>query len=562
VIAYLGLTFVTGLTAGVTVYRAAYRRLTDQAVELQRRTIAEVANGIAYRVSSIESVANMIITDYNLHDRLTRQYDAFGRTEAMEYLLNFGHTVITGPVTPSQTTLYVKNETLVRPGQGSEQLRSGRLFSVRSYSDREATTWIRDVPSERTTKHWRRVGLDEAGGSISLVANVFDLTHFLQMGAARAHIGLVRMSVPLSDLLGSVPSAETRGMMYALTRGDEVLIASDASFIEVRNTLDAVGSHRSLAHDIPALEARLVALVPLAHVGRTAAELNLHALSAVLGSFVLFGLLGFLLLRYLSRRIDGLVAFIQGIRDGELKSRISDDRSDELTFISDALNEMVSSVDSMVEEVYLANLRKKTAELELLQTQINPHLLYNSLGTVATLIQLEDRDRCLRVLERLITFYRTSLSRGDAMIPVSDELEHVRSYVDIRQLQRTCRFTVSYHIEPSVNGFLTPRLVLQPFVENCLKHALVPDRPTNIVVGARRVGDSVSMSVADDGAGMARELVDQLNGDDSNGLGTGVHNVRERIALRFGDRGSVEIASSPGCGTSIDIRIPCSCGPD
>src|SRR5690606_11723278 len=156
-------------------------------------------------------------------------------------------------------------------------------------------------------------------------------------------------------------------------------------------------------------------------------------------------------------------------RQGQLDKRIIYHGNDEFAQIADAFNWMAVETEDLIQEVYLANLEKKEAELESLQAQINPHFLYNTLNSIRTLGRFGDFDKQDRIIQELAKFYRTTLNNGKTIIPVVEELQHAQAYLIIQKMKHGNRLVVEEHIHVDVYGFQTIKLILQPFLENILE---------------------------------------------------------------------------------------------
>jgi LytS/YehU family sensor histidine kinase len=199
------------------------------------------------------------------------------------------------------------------------------------------------------------------------------------------------------------------------------------------------------------------------------------------------------------------------------------------------------------------------AELDALRAQINPHFLFNTLNTIASRIRTDPED-ARQLLVRLSEFFRHALGQRGQFAGFSQEYAFVRTYVTLEQARFGDRLTVEYDIDPSVLGVEVPVLVVQPLVENAIKHGASGNVGRTTVRLRARVDPlsrTVEVEVRDDGVGMdaaTREAV--LNGHPLTAGGTGLSNIRARLQLLFADRHSFEVRSAPGEGTRIHLEIP------
>jgi two-component system LytT family sensor kinase len=190
------------------------------------------------------------------------------------------------------------------------------------------------------------------------------------------------------------------------------------------------------------------------------------------------------------------------------------------------------------------------ARLQALTSQINPHFLFNTLNSVSSLIRTNPEQARVMIL-KLSRILRRLLRKHEHLSPLRDELEFIDDYLSIEQV-RYGKLRFEKHIEPRTMDMLVPSMLLQPLVENCIKHGLSGKvEGGTIVLRARREGSMLYVSVEDDGAGISPERLSNLMGS-----GIGVNNVRERLKVLFGDDGMLHIESEQGRGTRVEIQVP------
>lgn len=193
-----------------------------------------------------------------------------------------------------------------------------------------------------------------------------------------------------------------------------------------------------------------------------------------------------------------------------------------------------------------------TAQLAALRAQINPHFLFNSLNSIAQLIHV-DPDKAEACVERLAEIFRYILHRAEQeFVPLSEELQMTQAYLDIERARFDERLQVTTRIDPRSLRQLIPNLILQPLVENAVKHGLSRKLGVGTVsIDARVDGDTLTLTVGDDGLGMGRAVL-----DDVYDRGVGLRNLRERMERLYGPAHLPEIHSAPGSGTVVRLRLP------
>ena len=193
-----------------------------------------------------------------------------------------------------------------------------------------------------------------------------------------------------------------------------------------------------------------------------------------------------------------------------------------------------------------------TAQLAALRAQINPHFLFNSLNSIAQLIRA-DPDRAEACVERLAEMFRYVLRYGEKdFVPLTEELEMARAYLDIERARFGDRLRVETHVDPPSLQHLIPNLILQPLVENAVRHGLSRKRGGGTVrIDARLADGCLELSVGDDGLGMPDTALERVYEH-----GIGLRNLRDRLERLYGPAHLPEITSAPGTGTRVRLRLP------
>jgi len=205
----------------------------------------------------------------------------------------------------------------------------------------------------------------------------------------------------------------------------------------------------------------------------------------------------------------------------------------------------------------------KDAEIKALQAQINPHFLFNAINTIVSHIRTSP-ETAAELLLKLADFFRRNINPSADNVTLEKELEHCEAYIGIEKARFEDRLKVTYEIEKDAMVCRLPPLILQPLVENALKHGILPKEPGGeVVISARRVNGSVVVSVEDDGLGMEDEQVSSLFADSpkqsgASGRSIGLRNVNARLIAHYGKESGLSVKSSPGSGTEVSFEVPVS----
>ncbi|MBB6679796.1 cache domain-containing sensor histidine kinase [Cohnella lubricantis] len=265
----------------------------------------------------------------------------------------------------------------------------------------------------------------------------------------------------------------------------------------------------------------------------------------------------------ISQPIKRLEKSMQLVERGNFNITIPIRRDDEVGRLSRRFNLMVNRIRELMGQIIAQQESKRRSELEVLQSQIHPHFLYNTLNSVVRLAGTGKNDEVITMITSLSKFFRISLSKGKPIIPLADELEHIRNYLIIQKLRYKNKFEFEIFSSEGLEGLQSPKLILQPIVENAIYHGIEPSVDAGrIVIRAELADGKLRLQVADNGVGMsaekaARLLLETSSLGEGEQAGIGLRNVHERICLYFGTEYGLHIESEQEEGTTVTIWLPC-----
>ena len=276
--------------------------------------------------------------------------------------------------------------------------------------------------------------------------------------------------------------------------------------------------------------------------------------------------LSYLYARYSTRRIKTLAEQVRRVENGDLSVSCIVDSEDEIGELQNSFNFMVRRISLLVDERYNLGKNLKDMELRDLQAQINPHFLYNTLDMIAWKAMASGNQETVDIVVKLARFYRLSLSNGSDFLPLSDEVEHVRLFVELTNLCRSRNVQLITEVAPNIADYPIMKLILQPIVENSLFHGLyeLSDRVGVIRLTAEQIGSYVQIQIADNGVGIEKSKLAELLAKKERPVvntkrgGYGIGNILERLRIYYDDRFTFQIESAILTGTTVTIRIPYS----
>lgn len=266
----------------------------------------------------------------------------------------------------------------------------------------------------------------------------------------------------------------------------------------------------------------------------------------------------------ISMPIKRLERSMRKVEQGDFDIHLEVQGEDEVGRLSRRFNFMVVRIRELMGQIIHEQEAKRKGELEVLQAQINPHFLYNTLNSVVRMAGSGKSEEVITMITSLSKFFRISLSKGKHIIPVQDELEHVRHYLIIQKMRYKRKFDFVIEADDEVLAVPTLKLILQPIVENAIYHAMEIMVDDGLIeIAAERHGSRVRLQVRDNGPGIPPDKLERLLSGDARsdeGSGVGVKNVHERIRLHFGESYGLEIESKLEVGTTVTLWIPFDSG--
>lgn len=233
---------------------------------------------------------------------------------------------------------------------------------------------------------------------------------------------------------------------------------------------------------------------------------------------------------------------------------------DEVRQLSRTFNMMVAKIKTLMNQIITEQEEKRKSELKALQAQINPHFLYNTLDSIIWMNENKNYEGVSVMVSALAKLFRISLSKGNEIISIDDELEHARSYLTIQKIRFKDKFDYYIEIEPALETARTLKLILQPIIENAIYHGISPLNEKGIIkISVKSEEENILFQVSDNGYGIKPEILKGLLNQESkcyHSGGVGLKNVNERIKLYYGEKYGIEIMSEVDVGTTVNIRIP------
>ncbi len=307
---------------------------------------------------------------------------------------------------------------------------------------------------------------------------------------------------------------------------------------------------------LPGLDWTVALYRPANSISAAAINITYVVLAMILLCLILIFLVSSLLSKVIVSPLEKLSANMEQVEQGNYEIEISYNTTDEVGQLISSFKKMVSTINNLINEVLLSKIKQQKYEIAILQFQINPHFLYNSLSLINSKAIIAGQNDISQMARLLSTFYRTMLNKGQPITTIASELENTKSYISIQQIMHSQSFDVVYDIDNRVLEYQIPNLVLQPIVENAIIHGLDHRECSGkaiLSISCYQEKEDIVFKVMDNGCGMSDEQCVQILTQDSKGYG--VKNVHQRIRLYYGPEYGLTIHSTKDMGTYVLLKF-------
>lgn len=308
---------------------------------------------------------------------------------------------------------------------------------------------------------------------------------------------------------------------------------------------------------------KIVSVTPVSQFSLNLGEMRFFLAIIMVFTLILITFLNLMLSAQIANPIKKLERSVRNLEKGEMKTEgeIYIGGSQEVQHLGRTIRSMVNQMRTLMNNVVREQEKKRKSELDALQSQINPHFLYNTLDSIVWMVECERYKEAISMVTALANLFRVSLSEGNTVIMIDKELQHAKNYVNIQKVRYKNRFEVVFEVDEEVLCYSTVKLILQPLIENAIYHGMESmDGDGLITVRCYRKGGEVFLEVADNGLGIPEQIVATLltkgRKQIKKGSGIGLRNVHQRIKLYFGEIYGLVIESEPDVGTTVRIHLP------
>ena len=562
----------------LTVF-AAYRStaiIQEQSMEIARLYLQQTENEMESELYKIATVSSSVAQTAKVHEVLEKQNTGISFSEEYDDMNELYKTI--------ESTRALQNLYQIRLFISDSFTHSRSNYITYPLSSVSDTDWYHQLVEQYQTQTLLPPSIfqpplsepQEVLSVVTLIRSRKDITRIL---------GVVSVDVLKSDLIDILQrnNYAEQSAAYLVDENLNIVCGANSTFPvseadlaaqlqQMRDTFGASSGVSTAGNAVYGLSApifdgwRIFTVASMGNLLSPVSDLrDQMILLTVIISIIAF-CLSYLYARYSTRRIKTLAEQVRRVENGDLSVSCIVDSEDEIGELQNSFNFMVRRISLLVDERYNLGKNLKDMELRALQAQINPHFLYNTLDMIAWKAMASGNQETVDIVVKLARFYRLSLSNGSDFLPLSDEVEHVRLFVELTNLCRSRNVQLITEVAPNIADYPIMKLILQPIVENSLFHGLyeLSDREGVIRLTAEQIGSYVQIQTADNGVGIEKSKLAELLAKKERPVvntkrgGYGIGNILERLRIYYDDRFTFQIESAILTGTTVTIRIPYS----
>lgn len=459
-----------------------------------------------------------------------------------------------------KVVIYTNNETLVSDGQ-----------EVMDFNDIKDEGWCKELYNSNKLFSWESNVTDSKNiPYITMNRRLIDFRTSKDIGVLRVFIPVERfknvilnnaqnneyMLFYLDNNLRDIVQTGSGNYAYKINTDDIRKLNPDRPIDEVKigKSSFIIGYHYS---DITGW--KLVYVIPTNVTTGKVKLISFITIIVAMLAILICILIASVISEFMTKRITVLVNKTNSIKNNNIKIHTIISGNDEIGQLDKNFNSMIHRIDNLIENEYKWKLSVNKIYVELLQEQINPHMLYNSLSMISMLARKSNNTEILETSNNLINFYKSVLNRGQIASNVKAEIDMVIRYIDIMKLVYNLEIETILEIDESIMDLYSIKLFLQPIVENSIIHGIKPVKAGIILIRGEIKGDCLQFSVFDNGIGIEKNELERLHTAIRNGntnMGYGISNVAKRIHLFFGEKYGIDVKETPGGGTTVIINVP------
>lgn len=573
VLAYYAILIVPMMLSGIYVSFKTSKAAIEQAKLVMEQNLLQTRASILQKVNIIENISQLISSDKNVRTILGNQYNnEVHRVEDYQF-----------EISPFIVNILRLNNTIYSMRfYTSDSIITEMMGSYYSIIKVNAPEWFESLSERKPTgSGWvssHDAVLHALRPKRNNIEQVFSFNSEIRTLSTNKSVGMLEIEVSESVMFDVLrdPVIRELGEVFVVDRDGVIVSNSIAAFYkkniivrgftdyhggQIINRVQKMKNGKSIVIAIPIDEigCSIVGIFPVDRFNKAAKSSQHDFILVLILSSLLLGIIIYFITNVLLSRIKKLVKAMKQVREGNLDVSVPMKTKDEFGELALTFNHMTARIHDLIETVYKIQIMEREAELKVLEAQINPHFLYNTLATISWVARRVNSPEIVKISNSLAKFYRLVLNKGRTLITVKEEVHMLKAYLDIQKIRFESMFDIVYEIDEGIYDYKIVKNILQPIVENALTHGIEPKRSHGtIIVKAGERDSKLFFQIIDDGVGMNSATLRQvLSGKLEKGRGSGyaVKNIMERLKAYYGSNYSFDIFSRCGIGTVITVTV-------
>lgn len=543
----------------------------NQAIYSNEKVLSQAASFLEYKITSLKNIIDIISFDNTVQEVLT--------TSNSYYRENQGNWFI-------QTT-DMKN--IIYNSYTTSDIKSVRLYMQNGPASFEETTEFRQLSDAEQADWYERIDNATRFSTVWVPSSFFDsnvsspyvsiVKRIPNLNSINKHIGIIKGDVPnifFQQIIDQMTTTPNTSVIVYNAYHERITSAGDKQLTNIdtvqkiisENKVTSNGSLLKISYmnkdyligsyDIEQADWKLVMFIPMSDL---LASSNVYRNQIIYMAFLVLAYLVpamYIISHSITKRIRLLKKHMKKAIVNNFEIAPLDNGHDEIGELTESFDHLVKKIKVLMDEQYAYGYEIKNLELKVLQSLINPHFLYNTLDLIYWQAIDNDVPVISDTVDALGQFYRLSLNRGNDMIKLQDELDHVKAYVKIQNMRFENKIKLMIHVDEKLYTYPVIKIILQPLVENAILHGIRERESASgtIYIKAREKENNLLITVADDGVGMSEDTLHNLLLKSNQHSGYGVWNINERITLCYGKEYGLSFTSQPNKGTCVFITLP------
>lgn len=551
-------------TIGVSLYNRFVNRMEDMTIESSEQLLNQTAINLETYLRNMRRISDAmyysVIKDKDLatetlEEEMNLLYEANkDNLISIACYTNSGELVAAAPVATEKENLDIVNQEWFTEAVGKME---NTHFS---------TPHVQNLFDNTSYRYYWVVSLSQAveltnGGNSTLGVLLVDMNYSsIEQLFKKANTDNSSEYVYLMDSNGEIIYHPKQKLIYTNLYEENNLAAVD---YEDGSRQEEFGGEKRLitVKTVSYTGWKIVSVVPMSSFNMGLSGTRQFAILFVSLAMLMIIVINQLVSARIAKPLRKLNESVEEWEAGNMNPDIYVGGSLEVEHLGKTLRSAVGQLQQLMHDILVEQEEKRKSELDALQSQINPHFLYNTLDSIVWMIEGERYQDAVFMVTQLASLFRISLSRGKTIIRIEDEIKHAKNYMNIQKIRYKNIFRIDFRIEEEILNCCTVKLVVQPLLENAIYYGVGSmDGEGEIEVVGYRSGGEVCIEVRDNGIGMPKETVDALLTENNRvrkkGSGVGLINVHNRIQLRFGKSYGLDIESLPDEGTTVRIHLP------